>query len=338
MAVVTFLGQQAPVDERGRALYAVARSIIRALYDQIGSEDLTDLNTAREDITLRQLAKLSRLDRDKGMLGDGFEWAVHEAVVGGEWRVTERIDAVLRRASPAFRSAGSPTSLLFGHERSKYLGFLDATIADAGDAANLLPDGRGHPFAFASWVAVAAGGISAEAQLPSRIQKLWKTDLFLGSEDSSRYIAATIKSNHHQLEGGPGLRIAIVPEAKDLASGIHRRDGLWVAALPDPQGFMGIYNDAYRAVASGIDTLGKHERGKYYEWKPSAQGGRIQAQLEKYPTAKVVEIEHALDEAAQQDLVGVEKHLVSVSPPEWLRIPEKPTPVIAVKPRFDPLD
>ena len=337
MAEVTFLEQRAPVDEYGRALYAVARSITRALYDQVGSEDLTDLNTAREDITLRQLAKLSRLDRDKGMFGDGFEWAVHEAVLGGEWRVTERVDAALRRASPSFKNLDKPTSLLFGHERAKYLGFLEATIAGAGTEARLLPDGRGHPFAFAAWVPVAAKGYAAEGELPDRIQKIWKTDLFLGSNDASRYIGTTIKSNWHQLEGGPGLRIAVVPEAKDLPSGVHRRQGLWVAALPDPQGFMGLYNDAYRAVASAIDSLGKHDRGKYFE-KPSAQAQKVQAQLEKYPTAKVVEIEHALNEAAQQDLVAVEKQLVSVSAPPWLRIEEQPTPVIAVKPSFDPLD
>ena len=100
---------------------------------------------------------------------------------------------------------------------------------------------------------------------------------------------------------------------------------------------MGLYNDAYRAVASAIDSLGKHDRGKYFE-KPSAKAQKIQAQLEKYPTARVVEIEHALDEAAQQGLVGVEKHLVSVKAPQWLRIAEQPTPVIAVKPSFEPLD
>src|SRR4030095_7701197 len=35
MADVTFLQQAAPIDEYGRALYAVARSIVRALLDQM---------------------------------------------------------------------------------------------------------------------------------------------------------------------------------------------------------------------------------------------------------------------------------------------------------------
>lgn len=85
MAVeVTFIEQNAPVDERGRAMYAIARSIIRAHIDSLSEEDLRDLNTPLKKVTLRQLSKLARIERDKGIRGDGFEWAVHEAIVGGE--------------------------------------------------------------------------------------------------------------------------------------------------------------------------------------------------------------------------------------------------------------
>jgi hypothetical protein len=335
MAKVTFLSQKEEIGEYKRALFAVTRSIVRALYDQIGSEDLTDLNTAREDITFRQLAKLARLDRDKGMFGDGFEWAVHEAIVGQEPTVIEPIEAALRRASPAFKSAGTPTSLMFGYERAKYLGFLDATLTEAGDSALLLPDGQGRPFKFANWVPVAAGGWQAEPRLPERISKVWKTDLFVGSEDSDRFIATTIKSNHEQLEGGAGLRVAVVPQAPRLQPGVRRMNDLWVAVLPDPQGFMGLYNDAYRAVGRAVDKLGRHTRERYFE-KPSATALEISQRLsERFATAKVTDIEDALNEDAQTDLVGIETKLLSVEPPPWLRISEKPAAVIAVKPDFN---
>lgn len=71
MGDITFIGQKQPVDEYGRALYAVARSIIRAQLDQLSQDDLTDLNCDRTDVSMRQLAKFARLDRDKGMRGDG---------------------------------------------------------------------------------------------------------------------------------------------------------------------------------------------------------------------------------------------------------------------------
>ena len=115
------------------------------------------------------------------------------------------------------------------------------------------------------------------------------------------------------------------------------QNGLWLAVLPDPNGFMGLFNDAYWSVAAAVCTLGKHQRPPYY-MKPTAKGERLQAQLEKYPTAKVVDIEAALDEAAQQNLVSIEHKLVSVEAPPWLHIRETRTPVLAPKPRFEPLD
>src|SRR6266566_115578 len=120
MADVTFLKQVAPVDEYGRALYAVGRSIVRALLDQMTPDDLGDLNVDRDQVTLRQLAMFARLERDKGMRGDGFEWAVHEAVIGGEPRVTEHISKVLPCVSRHLKADAAPGSLLFGHERAQY--------------------------------------------------------------------------------------------------------------------------------------------------------------------------------------------------------------------------
>lgn len=336
---ITFITQGQPVDEYGRALYAVARSILRAQLDQLSVDDLTDLNCDRPDVSMRQLAKLARLDRDRGMRGDGFEWAVHEAILGEEPKVTQILSEVLPRLSPrAFKGMGAPTSLLFGYERAKYLGFLDAVVDDAGGDALLLPDGnQGRPFYFGPWVTVAAKGKAAEASLRPRIKKVWKTDLFLSAEESWRYVAATVKSNWKQLESGPGLRVGIVPEAKDLRPGVRYKDGLWLAVLPDPDGFMGLFNDAYWSVAASVCTLGKHQRPAYY-MKPTAKGQRLQVQLEKYPTASVLEVEHALDESAQQNLITVEHTLVSVQAPAWLHMNEARTKVLAPKPRFEPLE
>lgn len=337
---VTFISQNEPIDERGRALYAVARSVVRAHLDQMTQEDLEDLGRDREDVTFRQLAKYARLHRDKGMRGDGFEWAVHEAINGGEPKVVEPLLEVMAKASPrTFKNETSPTSLMFGYERAKYLGFTEAVVDAASEDALLLPDGSGRPFKFGPWVSVAAKGRAAEPELRDRIKSVWKTDLFVSNADRRRHLAVTIKSNWHGLEGGRGLRLALVPEAKDLRGGAHLRDGLWVAALPDPDGFMGLFNDAYEAVAEAIITVGKHDRNAYY-YKPSPMAQRIQAQLEstKMTTAKVVDIEDALNNAAQQNLVGVQQRLVSVDAPSWLHINAEVTPIIAAKPTFAKLD
>lgn len=338
MPTVTFLAQAEPVDEYGRALYAVCRSVLSAHFDQLSQDDLEDLNCDRSDVTFRQLAKVARLQRDKGARGDGFEWAVHEAILGGEPRVIEYVAHVLRKVSPgSFSGSDLPTSLMFGHERARHFGFTDAVVSNAGGEAVLLPDGRGRPFAFGSWVPVAARGRAGEAELAKRIKKVWKTDLFLGAQGVDKYAAATIKSNWHLLEDGPGLRVAIVPEAKDLQAGYRREKTLHLVALPDPNGFMGLFNDAYEAVAEAIITVGRHDRGHYF-YKPSATAQRVQWQLEKYEKAKVVDILGALNEAAQQNLITVQHRLLAVEAPDWLTVNETRTPVIAPKVAFDKLE
>ncbi len=217
---VTFLSQKQPVDERGRAMYAIARSIIRAQLDQLTQEDLEDLDRDRVDVTLRQLAKLARLDRDKGMRGDGFEWAVHEAVLGKEPTVVEPVSEAMLKASKKFAAMTAPTSLLFGYERAKYLGFLDAIVENADAEAVLLPDGQGRPFYFdGPWMKLAAKGKSSEPNLRPRIRRVWKTDLFLSDEVRHRHVAATIKSSWRLLEDGPGLRLGIVPRGEGHGSG-----------------------------------------------------------------------------------------------------------------------
>lgn len=122
----------------------------------------------------------------------------------------------------------------------------------------------------------------------------------------------TALSNHRLLEGGRGLRLGIVPSHKDLRPGVSFEHidggsiGLWVVSLSEPNGFMDLYNDAYASVAEATCTLGRHERGHYWN-KPTPMGAEIQEQLEKYPDAPVQEIEAALDDAAQQDLVDVDE-------------------------------
>ncbi len=334
---VTFLSQAEPIDEYGRALYAVGRSVLRALLDQLGPDDLTDLNTDRADITFRQLSKVVRLQRDKGMRGDGFEWAVHEAIVGGEPLVCEPIARALEGASATLRNnIDRPTSLLFGYERAKYLGFLNAVV-EAGADSYILPDGSGRPFNFGPWVSVAAKGQLAEPLLRPRIREIWKTDIFLSNQQETRYVAASIKSNWRQLEQARGIRIGIVPEAPDLTRPYRRHKGMHLAVLPDPDGFMGLFNDAYQAVARAVAAVGRQDPGNYFE-KPSAKAQRLQEQLQRYEKAKVIDLEDALDEAAQERLVAVQSQLVSVDAPGWLHLTERSMKVIAPKPTFERLD
>ncbi|MBD8722849.1 hypothetical protein IFT43_05660 [Oxalobacteraceae sp. CFBP 13708] len=339
-AKITFIEQHAPVDEYGRGLYAISRSILRAYIDSLSEEDLADMNTPLDRVNMRQLAKMARLERDKGMRGDGFEWAVHEAILGAEPLVVDPIAQAMRRASKHLKD-DMPTSMLFGQERAKYLGFLEAIVGEAGNDSFILPHGNGRPFSFGPWVSVAARGHTAEDDLHERIKKIWKTDLFLSQTDGNKYLAATVKSNVAQLEGGKGLRIGIVPESAHFANktGVKfdKDKGLWVVSLADPNGFMGLFNDAYNAVARAICTLGKHDKPAYYT-KPSAKAEKLQLQIEKYPDAPAIEIEDALNDAAQQDLVKSTHTLIGVNAPDWLHIKKMAPKILSPKPKFIKLD
>lgn len=336
---ITFLNQGDPPDEYGRALYAICRSLLRALLEQMGADDLDIIQTDRADVRLKQMAALARLDRDKGMRGDGFEWAVHEALIGGEHRVSDLVSIALRRASRYIQKDSRPTSLMFGYEKAKHLGFLDAVVDEAGNDARLLPDAVGRPYQFGPWVKIAAQGAISESALTDRIAKIWKTDLFLTDEVGQRYLAATVKSQVRDLEGGAGLRIGIVPEDPRWGAGVKydKVKGLWVVSLPDPDGFMGLFNDAYALVAETIYKLGKHGQSKYW-MKPSAKARRIQEQLEKMGEATVLEIENALNDASQPNLITVEDRLVPVQAPPWLHLPKVAPQILAPRPRFLAVD
>jgi hypothetical protein len=112
---------------------------------------------------------------------------------------------------------------------------------------------------------------------------------------------------------------------------------LWVVSLADPNGFMGLFTDAYHAVGRAMCTLGKQQPPPYYI-KPSAKAQKVQEQLEKHPDATALDIEGALDEAAQQQLIATENRLVSVNAPQWLHMKQTSVTAISPKPKFEKLD
>jgi hypothetical protein len=85
---------------------------------------------------------------------------------------------------------------------------------------------------------------------------------------------------------------------------------------------------AHQHSAKGASILHQAER----------KGTEGQEQLEKYPDAKAFEIEEALNEAAQQDLVVSTHKLVSVNAPEWLHMKAMAPKIISPKPKFIKLD
>jgi hypothetical protein len=51
-----------------------------------------------------------------------------------------------------------------------------------------------------------------------------------------------------------------------------------------------------------------------------------------------MDIDGALNEAAQQNLVTVNQQLVGIDAPKWLHITERPISIIAPKPKFEKIE
>ncbi len=165
---------------------------------------------------MRQLSHYVRLERDKG---NAKRWVrmvcTHEAVA-------EASGASLRSCRTRWQGSRRSSRLCQGLVTPLWLRARDLTavVQGAGEQAVLPSDSARLPFGFRSdWLKYVARGWRAEPLLSLRIKKVWKTHVVLSDEHARRYAAATVKSNYKQLEGGAGLRVAIVPSAVDLRPG-----------------------------------------------------------------------------------------------------------------------
>jgi hypothetical protein len=145
----------------------------------------------------------------------------------------------------------------------------------------------------------------------------WRLVLVVGPEQPDQETAEAAVDDLH-------ARLAEALEA-DLAAPLRG---------PSERLALGLYNDAYSAVAEAITTLGRHDRGHYWE-KPRPMGVQVQTQLESYGTRKVQDIEDGLNEATEQDVVAIQERLVSVDALPWMRLgtPKQPM-LLAPKPSF----
>lgn len=174
---------------------------------------------------------------DTGQHGDSFEWAVHEAIAAGEWSLQQYVADALARCG--IRTS-QPTSILFGAERARHLGYLDLISEQAGDRAHLRVPTQGRPPLLTKFLPIAASGARRASDLPSSLMALGKADLLLGCAETQAFVAATVKVNPSALEDGPGLRIGITPESPRMPHGVymHPRKNLTVISIPRVRGFV----------------------------------------------------------------------------------------------------
>ncbi len=111
-------------------------------------------------------------------------------------------------------SITTPSSILFGAEKSGRIHFIDSVKEHLTDNLQLLTGDRKKHIKLKKHI---DGFVSAfkkpqdRAKLPDGINGLWKADLFVGNNLTDNWVGTTVKINPSQLESARGLRLGIVP-------------------------------------------------------------------------------------------------------------------------------
>lgn len=196
--------------------------------------------------------------------GDGdcgicFEYAVHDAIINKNQDVLERIDSALSKFCKI--KGDTPSSILFGAEKSGQLQFIDSVMEHLTDDSILLPGTKGQPIKLKRHI---NGVVSAfrkpqdREKLPSSINGLWKADLFVGNTNIDKWVGTTVKINPKQLESARGLRLGIVPcrQGKNDKIYKHETKNLIVCPVPYDQSFMEIFYEGWIIIKKFILARG----------------------------------------------------------------------------------
>lgn len=239
--------QVAPVAEDVSALLAVTRPILAGLLHSIGEEYLA-AHGGRGTMRLADLGRVRKAN--DGDLGVAFEYAVHDAVSTENGIVTDRVATALARCNI---TRGNPASILFAMEKSGSKQLIETQRELITPDSRVLSGNVGQPVKlqrYMNQLAAAFHRPSTRLALPRSIQGLWKADLFLGSSTPDHWVGTTIKVNPRQLEGSPGLRVAIVPSSSGKSDSIYRDESknLIVCPLPHDFSFMQTFHEGMRII------------------------------------------------------------------------------------------
>lgn len=197
--------------------------------------------------------------------GDGdcgicFEYAVHEAIVNKNPDVLNRIDSALSKFCKI--KGDTPSSILFGAEKSGHLHFIESVKDHLTDNSQLLTGDRGKPIKLKKHIDGVVSAFKKQqdrAKLPNSINGLWKADLFVGNTLVDNWVGTTVKINASQLEFARGLRLGIVPcrQGKNDKIIKHETKNLIICPVPYDKSFMEIFLEGWNIVKQFILAHGE---------------------------------------------------------------------------------
>jgi hypothetical protein len=296
--------QENVVADEVAAVTAVVRPILEGSLYGLKNETVAQVG-GYERCTLAMLSRLYRPgDGDCGLC---FEYAVHDALNRREPAVMERIhDAAHRYCNVPGQE---PCSILFGLEKAGALNLIDTAKERLTEDSRLLAGVRAQRAKLRRHIDSIASAFRRRAErdaLPWSIGGVWKADLFVGYEDSDRWVATTVKINAHNLEGARGLRIGIVPMRGGHNDGIRRDEAknLIICPLPHDGSFMEVFYQGWTVVQQFIDADARVPKEVALPRQADRQVARYLADRRDFPVVEVIE---ALRPLSQPHLIRTEE-------------------------------
>lgn len=296
--------QQNPVADEVSAITAVVRPILEGLLFALKADVVAEVG-GYENVKLKMLPRLYRPgDRDCGIC---FEYAVHDALNQRNPVVLERVNDALHQFCNVHGERHG--SILFGLEKTGALNLIDTAKERLTDGSRLLAGNRGQPAKLKRHIdSIAAAFRRREAReaLPWSISGLWKADLFVGFEDTDRWVGTSVKINPDQLEGAQGLRIGIVPARGGRHDLIRHDDNknLVICPLPHDGGFMEVFYQGWTVLKQFIDADATIPREANLPRQADRQVARYLADRRDF---LVLEVVAALGPLSQPELLQTEE-------------------------------
>jgi hypothetical protein len=235
---------------------------------------------------------LGRLRKEgDGDMGIAFEYAIHDAVLGHNAVVSERVTDALKLCRI---TRGDPASILFAIEKQGAKQLISTELGLITDNSRVLSGKQGQPVKLRkhlNQLAAAFRRPTTRLNLPQSIRGLWKADLFLGSHEPDHWVGTTVKINPAHLEAGPGLRIAIIPTQSGRADAIRLDEpkNLVVCPVPHDASFMQTFHEGWRIVQVLCATDFKMPKDVDIPNPLHREVARIYVERREYPVEEVLE-------------------------------------------------
>ncbi|MDD2466043.1 MAG: hypothetical protein PHI97_18755 [Desulfobulbus sp.] len=300
-----------PVGDEVSALIAVTRPILQGLLYALKQDVVSEVR-GFHNVKLKMLPRMYRAG--DGDIGICFEYAVHDAVRRKDSTVLEKINDGMKKYCKV--KGNETASILFGAEKNGALRLIDTARGLLTDDSRLLTGAQAQPIKLRRYINLLAAAFrrpTTRPYLPSSISGAWKADLFLGMQDTDRWVGTSVKINPSHLEGAKGIRVGIVPSRQGRSDKItfDQTKNLVICPLPYDAAFMEVFYSAWVIIQQFIAADAKVPKEAFLPTTAQRMVAKLLSDRREFPIVDVIE---ALGPIAQPELLMTQTESRPVEP------------------------